>query len=276
MVIKASVGGRFASVGLSAFFSCAHERMDWVVIHVRYRDLECGLNAKAVPTSRHRRGGVRTTVYLQPGLTASQRSAALRRLRHEASRGYGPALPMPQLIIALGVDRTRGAYKNATSIIRLHPAGSLVPAAVTGTLMALFVLVSVTARIMHLPIVGGSVDPQAGSPVQALVPGSSASAGGPHAGGGFGGRGSLGPGGQGSSLTPASGGGTELGTAELATPVTSPAAASRVPIPLSGRLSGADPVHPPVPAQGPVCRSGRRPGRFRRRLACRPGPQGPV
>lgn len=95
------------------------------------------------------RSARRTTVYLLPGLTGPQRGAALRRLRQEASRGCGPALPAPQLMVALGMDRARGAVRGTTAVIRLHPVATLVPATATVALMTLFVLGSV--RIVHLP-----------------------------------------------------------------------------------------------------------------------------
>ena len=57
------------------------------IIKIRYRDqsqLSPGLHAAA---ERH---GRVTTVYLLSGLSATQRRAALRRLRISARRGYGP------------------------------------------------------------------------------------------------------------------------------------------------------------------------------------------
>jgi hypothetical protein len=47
------------------------------------------------------RGPQGVTVYLVPGLTTWQRRAVIRRLRQEASRGFGPPLPLPQLALAL-------------------------------------------------------------------------------------------------------------------------------------------------------------------------------
>jgi hypothetical protein len=92
-----------------------------------------------------------TTVYLVPGLTGGQRRAVLRRLRQEASRGCGPALPGADLTVALAADRFRVGLRNTASVIRLHPAGSLLPAAFAGLLMTLFVLASVSARMTGLP-----------------------------------------------------------------------------------------------------------------------------
>jgi len=105
------------------------------VIRIRYKDLSSGLHGQAERSAR------RTTVYLLPGLTARQRKAAVRRLRQEASRGCGPGLPLPQLMVAFGADKVRQALGRAAAVVRLHPACSLLPTAVVGALMTLFVLV---------------------------------------------------------------------------------------------------------------------------------------
>jgi hypothetical protein len=160
--------------------------MDWAVIRIRYKELSPGLHGKA---ERH---GGRTTVYLLPGLTGRQRKAALRRLRQEASRGYGPALPLPKLTLALGASRAGQGLRSAAAVIRLHPAGSVLPVLAAGALMALFVLASVSVRIMHVP--GGSAtgsSPAAGAagPAGAAPPpGAPGPAAGSHTGSGGAGR----------------------------------------------------------------------------------------
>jgi hypothetical protein len=115
------------------------------VIRVRYKDLSPGLHGQAESGTRG------TVVYLSPGLTEGQRSAALRRLRQEASRGCGPALPGADLRVALAADRFRTSVRSTAAVVRLHPAGSLVPAALAALLMALFVLASVSAGVVQLP-----------------------------------------------------------------------------------------------------------------------------
>jgi hypothetical protein len=120
------------------------------VIRVRYKDLSSGLNGKAEQCS----GGV--TVYLVPGLTGSQRKAALRRLRQEASRGCGPALPTSQLKVALGWDRARRAFGGVVAVVRLHPAASLLNATAVGALMTLFVLASVSIAPASQAVPGGT------------------------------------------------------------------------------------------------------------------------
>lgn len=83
-------------------------------------------------------------VYLLPGLTAAQRSAALRRLRQEGSRGCGPRLPSGQLAAALAADRLRVSAGNTGAAVRLHPVGTLLPALLAAVLLAAFVLASVS------------------------------------------------------------------------------------------------------------------------------------
>ena len=85
------------------------------------------------------------TVYLVPGLTAWQRRAVIRRLRQEASRGFGPPLPAPQLAVALGADRVRTAAGIVRAIVRLHPAIALVPSGFVVAMMALFIAASAGA-----------------------------------------------------------------------------------------------------------------------------------
>lgn len=119
--------------------------------------LSPGLHGKA---ERSARG---TTVYLVPGLTGGQRRAALRRLRQEGSRGCGPVLPGADLTVALAADRFRVGLRNTGAVIRHHPAGSLLPTAVAGLLMTLFVLASVSARMSQVP------PPAAGGPDPASV-----------------------------------------------------------------------------------------------------------
>jgi hypothetical protein len=95
------------------------------------------------------------TVYLLPGMTRWQRKAVLRRLRMEASRGYGPALPLPQLAFALAVDRVRTALRITGGAVRLHPSQTLLPSAAAVALMAFFVLASAGGRMQLTPRAAG-------------------------------------------------------------------------------------------------------------------------
>jgi hypothetical protein len=113
---------------------------DCAVIRIRYKDFSAGthnvtgLHGRVEPCVRG------ATIYLLPGLTAGQRRAVIRRLRQEASRGFGPSLPLPQLVIALGLDRTRTAAGTVRAIVRLHPAVTLVPSAFVLAIVTLFVM----------------------------------------------------------------------------------------------------------------------------------------
>lgn len=110
------------------------------MIRIHYKDFSAGthnvagLHGRVEPCPR----GV--TVCLLPGLTARQRRAVLRRLRQEASRGFGPALPEPQLTVALGLDRVKTAARIVRSIVRLHPAVTVLPSAFLVVIVTLFVL----------------------------------------------------------------------------------------------------------------------------------------
>jgi len=116
--------------------------MDRIVIRIRYPDFSsgasdlAGLHGIAEPSAR---GAI---VYLLPGLTGRQRKAVIRRLRQEASRGFGPALPLFWLVIALCVDQMRMAVGTAVGVCRLHPTATLLPGGVAAAAMALFVLSS--------------------------------------------------------------------------------------------------------------------------------------
>jgi hypothetical protein len=112
------------------------------VICIRYKDFSAGTHDATGLHGRAERGPHGVIVYLVPGLTACQRRAVIRRLRQEASRYVGPALPLPQLTVALGLDRVRSAARVTGAIIRLHPAVTLVPSALVAVLMTLFVIAS--------------------------------------------------------------------------------------------------------------------------------------
>lgn len=119
-----------------------HARTDFVVIRIRYKDISVGTDQVTWLHGRTEAGDRGVTVYLVPGLTSGQRRAVIRRLRQEASRGFGPALPQAQLAIALALDRVRTAARIAAAIIRLHPAVTLLPSALVAGVMTLFVLAS--------------------------------------------------------------------------------------------------------------------------------------
>ena len=115
-------------------------KRDCVVICIRYKDFSAGTHDVTGLHGRAERGPRGVTVYLIPGLTACQRRAVIRRLRQEASRYVGPALPLPQLAVALGLDRVRSAARITGAVVRLHPAVTLLPGALVAALMSLFVI----------------------------------------------------------------------------------------------------------------------------------------
>jgi hypothetical protein len=112
------------------------------VIRVRRRDFVSGSHNVTGLQGIAERLPHGVTIYLLPGLTSRQRRAVIRRLRQEASRGCGPELPLAQLLIALFLDRLRGAFRLAAGAVRLHPGTTLLPAAFVAAVMTLFVLAS--------------------------------------------------------------------------------------------------------------------------------------
>jgi hypothetical protein len=125
---------------LSHAYRAWHVWMDCAVIRIRYKDFSAGTHAEAGSHGRTEGRAGAVTVCLVPGLTAWQRRAVIRRLRQEASRGFGPPLPLPQLVIALVLDQVRTAARIVKSTVRLHPAVTLVPGAFVVVMMTLFVV----------------------------------------------------------------------------------------------------------------------------------------
>lgn len=112
------------------------------MIRIRYEDFAAGTHEVRGLYGKAEGGTRAVTLSLLPGLTAGQRRAAIRRLRQEGSRGFGPPLPLPQLAIALSLDRLRTAARTARAIVRLHPVVTLVPGALVIAVTALFVIAS--------------------------------------------------------------------------------------------------------------------------------------
>jgi hypothetical protein len=115
--------------------------MDSIVIRIRYLDLSAALDGTAVTAGRS------TTVYLRPGLTAPQRSAALRRMRQEARVGRGPRLPCGQLAMALAADRVRSSAGRALAVVRLHPAIALLPSILLGATVGLLLMAAMSKGV---------------------------------------------------------------------------------------------------------------------------------
>ena len=128
------------------------------MIRIRYKDFSAGAYDRAGLHGKAEGCARAATVYLLPGLTAWQRRAVIRRLRQEASRGFGPPLRQPQLAIAIGADRVRTAARIVTAIVRLHPAVTLLPSAFVLVMLTLFVIAS-GERPGITPVFGTSVPP---------------------------------------------------------------------------------------------------------------------
>jgi hypothetical protein len=139
------------------------------VIRIRYRDFSAGRHNTTGLHGMARRGGHGVTVYLVPGLTARERRAVLRRLRQEASRGFGPPLPLLALALALAADRVRAGAGIVASLIRLHPAVTLLPGAVVAAVMALFIVASAGRSAEFTPGPQGGLAVTAGGDVLPAV-----------------------------------------------------------------------------------------------------------
>jgi hypothetical protein len=133
------------------------------VIRIRYKDFSAGAHDRAGLHGKAEGCARAATVYLLPGLTAWQRRAVIRRLRQEASRGFGPPLRQPQLAIAIGVDRVRTAARVVTAIVRLHPAVTLLPSVFVVAMMTLFVIAAGERPGITSETPGGLADAVSGS-----------------------------------------------------------------------------------------------------------------
>lgn len=118
------------------------------MIRILYKDFSAGTHNVAGLHGRVESCPRGVAVCLLPGLTARQRRAVLRRLRQEASRGFGPALPESQLLVALGLDRVRTATRIIRSIVRLHPAVTVLPSVFLVVMVTLFVLAAGDRAVM--------------------------------------------------------------------------------------------------------------------------------
>ena len=121
------------------------------MIRIRYKDFSAGTHNITGLHGVARRGARGVTVYLVPGLNVRERRAVLRRLRQEASRGFGPPLPLLALVLAVCADRVRTTSGTAAALIRLHPAVTLLPGAFVAAVMTLFVVASASRSVDFIP-----------------------------------------------------------------------------------------------------------------------------
>ena len=68
------------------------------MVKIRYADLPDGMHAQVQGSGRQ------TVIYLAPGLSPGQRTAALRRLIRASRRGHGPRLRRPAVSLAVARD----------------------------------------------------------------------------------------------------------------------------------------------------------------------------
>ena len=113
------------------------------MVKIRYAELPAGLHVVT-----EERDGC-TIVYLQPGLTPSQRRAALTFARLSARMGQGANLPAIDLGFALAADRTRTTGRNFLGALRRHPMLLLPLVAVVSGLIVVSMLSVVTVSMTH-------------------------------------------------------------------------------------------------------------------------------
>jgi len=132
------------------------------VIRIRYEDLPGGLHARAEPRGKD------VIIYLLPGLTPSQRKAAVRRLRAGARMGPGPGLSAAGLARARLADWARVNGRNVFAALRLHPL-VLIPSIVIvlTAVIASILLVRVTLRLDPPHAVGAVPAPATAPPAPA-------------------------------------------------------------------------------------------------------------
>ena len=108
---------------------------------IRYAELPVGLHVSAEPRGRD------TIIFLQPGLTASQRHAALARVRSSGRMGYGPRVSPVGMALAVSADKIRTTVRNGVAAMRGHPLLLLPP---------VFLLVS-TIMVVPMSFMTGAV-----------------------------------------------------------------------------------------------------------------------
>jgi hypothetical protein len=86
-----------------------------LMVKIRYAELPAGLHV-----ATEARGDC-TVVYLLPGLTPTQRRAALTFARRAARLGHGPSLPRVDMAFALAADRARTTASTIIAALRRHP-----------------------------------------------------------------------------------------------------------------------------------------------------------
>jgi hypothetical protein len=121
------------------------------MVKIRYSELPAGLHVTAEQDGRD------TIIYLQPGLTAQQRRAALIRVRSSARMGQGPALTSLGMALAVSADRLRTTVGNGAAAMRGHPLLLVPPLILLVSGAIIFVLMSfVTLTVPQHASAGGT------------------------------------------------------------------------------------------------------------------------
>jgi hypothetical protein len=113
------------------------------LIKIRYSNLPAGLHISVAAR------GPSTIIYLRPGLTLTQRRAALLRARQTASMGYGPSLPATGVAVAVMLDRLKVTSRNGAAATRSHPLLLLSALAMMTATAVLVMTAAVTITIRH-------------------------------------------------------------------------------------------------------------------------------
>lgn len=221
------------------------------MVKIRYSELPAGLHVSADHDGRD------TIIYLQPGLTAEQRRAALVRVRSSARMGHWPGITSFGMAMAVSADNLRTTVRNGAAAMRGHPLLLLPPLILLVSGAIIFVLMSfVTLTVPQHYRAGGQpglvIDP--GHP-HTQRPGTGPRPDHPA------GPGSPAPGPSGTAGRPAPKPGETLTPAPTATP-TGPGPTSPLPV-LTGPPSPApsspsvtptpDPSPAPSQSQGTTC-----------------------
>jgi hypothetical protein len=149
------------------------------LIRIRYADLPAGLHVRVEAKGRS------TIIYLLPGLTHTERRAALQRARSNAGLGHGPRLPAASVAAAVVRDRVGITARNGAAAFRAHPL-LLVPLVVVAASATLaYVMLSAVTITFPRATPGGPARSVASGPTGPPGPGPSARFGsGPPAPGG--------------------------------------------------------------------------------------------
>jgi hypothetical protein len=124
-----------------------HTREVSAVIRIRYAELSCGLHVRTEAAAGQ------VTIWLQRGLSGSERRAALRRVRRSSRMGLGPDLPKAQLARALAADRLRTGAGSVVAVVRTHPA-LLTPLIVTVLAVGGYLFVASAPLRQHPELAG--------------------------------------------------------------------------------------------------------------------------